>query len=117
MAVAATTAEAAAAAAHRAGLDGIEVACLIRVQIEHEFMEPLRTGNVVVKTLVMIGGAIVVQIMIPRHLIAAGSVDHVIDNLEAECFEATTGKARPFQVLKIFILQPFHNPHVAIPSG
>ena len=117
MAVAAAAAEAAAATAHWAGLDGIEVACLIRVQIEHEFMEPLRAGDVVIKTLVMIGGTVVVQVMIPRHLITAGGVDHVVHNLEAERFKAATGKARPFQVLKVFILQPFHNPHVAIPGG
>ena len=117
MAVAAAAAEAAAAAAHRAGLDGIEVACLVRVQIEHEFMEPLRAGDVVIKTLVMIGGSVVVKVVIPRHLITAGGVDHVVHNLEAKRFKTTTGKARPFQVLKVFILQPFHNPHVAIPGG
>ena len=80
-------------------------------------MEALRAGDVVVKTFVMIGSAIVVQIVIPRHLIAAGSVDHVAHNLEAERFEATTRKTRPFQVLEVFVLETLDDPHVTIPSG
>ena len=80
-------------------------------------MEPLRTGNVVIKTLIIISGSVVIQVVIPRHLITAGGVDHVIDNLKAERFEATTRKTRPFQVLEVFVLETLDDPHVTIPSG
>ena len=117
IAVAAAAAEATSAAAHRAGLDGVKVAGLVRVQIKHKLVEALRAGDLIVETLVMIGGAVVVEVVITRHLITAGSVNDVVDNLQPKRFKPAAGKTRPLEVLQVFGFQALNDPNVAIPCG
>ena len=115
-AVAPAAAKSLPAAAHRAGLGGVEVAFLVCVQVEDELVEAGRAGDVVVEGLIDIARAVAIEITVARDLVAACGVDHVVHDLEAEGLEAAAGETLPRKLLQ-FVVNAADNPHVAVPSG
>ena len=78
-------------------------------------MEARSNQNVVVKALVEIRLAIIVQIMKPRDLIASVSIDHAIDNLQPQRLIEPARKTSPLDLRKITI-NSLRDPDIPVPG-
>src|SRR5882762_7635834 len=72
--------------------------------------------ELIVKILVVIGFAVVVQIVITGNLIAARGVDHVVHDREAERFVLPRSEAAPLKLFEL-VVKAGDNPDITVVSA
>ena len=101
---------------HGTGLGDIKIAGSVRLQVEYELVKAFRRGVAVAKVLVVIGLAVVVQVVVPRELVPAGRVNDIVHDLETEGFVHTGGEALPREIFQ-FVVDARDYPDVAVPGA
>ena len=91
--------KAAAAATHGHAEGEVEVAFLVSHQIKGKSMETTGQLPVIVEVLIVVGLAILVEIVEARDLVITDGVDLFIHDLKPEGLVNTAGKELPLQVL------------------
>jgi len=78
----------------------VEVAVLVGLQVQCEFMVVLGDRAVGVEAFVEVGFAIAIEVLQPHQAVAAGDIDGVIDDAQAQRLEQTGGEALPGDLLE-----------------
>ena len=98
------------------GLGVVEVSGVVGLEAHREFVEVLGDLVVVVEALDVIDGFVAVEVVEFGELVAAGHVDFVVDNFEAEGLEEAGADALPGE-LAFELVDPFDDPDVAHPGA
>src|SRR4026208_2104627 len=94
----------------------VEVPRPVSAEIHGKGVVARRDRNVIVEILVVVGLAVVVQIVQARDAVAAENMDEAIDDLEHQWLVQTSGEPPPLDFLQ-FGIKARHNPNIAIPRG
>ena len=105
-----------AARIHRTGFCKIKIAVLVGLQVKNELVETFGRSVTIAEVLVVTGFAVVVQIVVARELVAAGSVNDIVHNFQAERLIHSGSKAAPFEILQP-VVDARNNPDVAVPGA
>ena len=108
--------EPAAALADGAGLDEVEVACGVSLQVEDELMEVLRGLQFEVEHIVAVRLTVAVRVAELPEAVAAGDQDLAVHDLEAERMIEAGGEATPGDLGESVVDARGHE-DVAVESG
>ncbi len=107
--------KATATATNRSCLCKVEVAFLVRLEVEGELVEAGSDEDVVIKALVKICFAIVVEIVEAGELVASVGVNDVVDNLKTKSLEKSAGESTPGDPGEVTV-DTLGDPNVTVPG-